>query len=331
MKKIKLTTKKEKTIPTSKSVEVKPVHLPVLVEQPKKKVSGIALLVLLFVFSFLIWTYIFARCVEIYNEDFVYHPSCVYLPQHKVKPKENVVAMVGNTEITLDEVKAFVAEVPQLAEVPFEQVYPNILEMMINDKMVTNGAKRYGIPDDPQVKKMIQIAKDQIISQAFLTKELEKSLTEKDIRAVYEEEVKNFKPEEEIHARHILVGTEKQAQDIMIQLKAGADFGLLADQKSIDKNAPKGDLGYFTKDMMIPEFAEAVFKMQKGELSGPVQTAFGWHIIQVLDRRKTQPPSFESQKDQLRQAVTERKLPQILYKERLRRNVQVLRPTVSAE
>ena len=71
--------------------------------------------------------------------------------------------------------------------------------------------------------------------------------------------------------------------------------------------------------------------MQKGELSAPVQTAFGWHIIQVLDRRQTQPPSFESQKDQLHQTAMERKLPQILHQERLRRNVQVLRPTVSGE
>ena len=129
-----------------------------------------------------------------------------------------------------------------------EQVYPNILEMMINDKVIANGAKRYGIQKDPQVKKMIKMAGDQIVAQAYLAKAMENAITEADLRAVYDEEVKNFQPQEEIHARHILVLTEKQAQDLLIQLKAGADFGLLADQKSIDKNAPQGDLGYFTKD-----------------------------------------------------------------------------------
>ncbi|MBR6231756.1 MAG: peptidylprolyl isomerase [Alphaproteobacteria bacterium] len=328
MKKTKLINKKEKTVPVSKSIEVKPVHLPVLVDQPQKKTSlsrGV-LLVLLSVLAFLIWTYVFARCFEIYNEDIVGRPSCVFVPQRKAK--KNVVAVVGNTEITLDEVKAFVAEVPQLAEVPFEQVYPNILEMMVNDKVVKNGAQRYGIPTDPQVQKMIQMAKDQIISQAFLTKELEKSLTEEDIRAVYDEEIKNFKPEEEIHARHILVTTEKQAQDIMIQLKAGADFALLADQKSIDKNAPGGDLGYFTREMMIPEFAEAVFSMKKGQLSGPIHTAYGWHVVQIEDRRLTKAPSFEQVREQVQHVAMERKVPQILAAERARQNVRILRPTL---
>ena len=329
MKKIKLSTKKEKTTQTSKSIEVKPVHLPVLVEQPKTKTSfsrGV-FLVLLFIFSFLIWTYVFSRVTEIYNEDIVTRPCSIYIPQIN-KAKENVVAVVGKSEITLDEVKAFVAGVPQLAEVPFEQVYPNILDMMVNEKVIANGAKRYGIPNDPQVQKMIQAAKEQIISQAFLAKELEKSLTEEDIRAVYDEEVKNFKPEEEIHARHILVQTEKEAKDILIQLKAGADFGLLADQKSIDKNAQEGDLGYFTRDMMIPEFAEAVFSMKKGQLSGPIHTAYGWHIVQIEDRRSTQVPAFEQVKEQMQRIAMEKKVPQILAAERERQNVRILRPTL---
>ena len=237
-------------------------------------------------------------------------------------------AVIGQEEISLDEVKAFVAGIPQLTEIPFEQVYPNILEMMINDKVIANAAKRNGISKDPVIQKMVAMAKNQIIAQAYLTREMEKILTEADVRAAYDEEVKNFKPEEEIRARHILVPTEKQAQDILIQLKAGADFGLLADQKSIDKNAPKGDLGYFTKEMMIPEFAEAVFAMKKGQMSGPVHTAFGWHIIQVEDRRLTQPPAFEQVKEQVQQIAVEKKVPQIVEAERLHQKVRILRPTL---
>ena len=223
------------------------------------------------------------------------------------------------------------AKVPQLAEVPFEQVYPNILEMMINDKVVANGAARYGIQKDPNIKNMIRMAEEQIIAQAYLAKEMEKNLTEKDVRAVYEEEVKNFKPEEEIHARHILVLTEKQAKDILIQLKAGADFGLLAEQKSIDKNAPKGDLGYFTKEMMIPEFAEAVFAMKKGQMSDPIHTAYGWHIIQVEDRRPTQPPAFDKVKEEMQHLAMEKKIPEIIAKEKERQGVRVLRPSLVEE
>ncbi len=326
----KTNTKKIKQKETSQAVVVKPIQLPVSTEPITVKIawSSIFWASFLFVLDIFIWSYLFFRVFEIYNNYFLNRPVHIVLPLQQQKHKKNVVATIGNEEISLDEVKIFVAEVPQLAEVPFEQVYPNILEMMINDKIISNGAKRYNIPEDPQIKKMIKMASDQIVAQAYLAKEMENALTEADIRAAYEEEVKNFKPEEEIHARHILVLTEKQAQDILIQLKAGADFGLLADQKSIDKNAPQGDLGYFTREMMIPEFAEAVFSMKKGELSGPVKTAYGWHIIQVEDRRPTQPPAFEQVREQMQRIAVEKKVPEILAQERARQKVKIIRPTL---
>ena len=91
----------------------------------------------------------------------------------------------------------------------------------------------------------------------------------------------------------------------------------------------KIDLGYFTKDMMIPEFAEAVFAMKKGELSGPVHTAYGWHIIQVEDRRPTEPPAFEQVKEQMGRLAVEKKIPEIVAAERARQGVRILRPTLA--
>ena len=329
---VKKSIKKIKQTESSKAVVVQPIQLPVATDTIKVKIAwtSIILTSIMIVLNIFIWGFLFFKGVEVYNTYYVRRPMPV-----KVKPqpkhKQNVVAVIGNEEISLDEVKAFVAEVPQLAEIPFEQVYPTILDMMINDKVIANGAKKAGVPNDPQIKKMIKMAENQIVAQAYLTSQIEKALTEADIRAAYDEEVKNFKPEEEIHARHILVLTEKQAQDILIQLKAGADFGLLADQKSIDKNAPQGDLGYFTREMMIPEFAEAVFAMKKGELSGPVKTAFGWHIIQVDDRRPTQAPAFEQVKEQMQRIAVEKKIPEIVAAERMRQNVKVVRPTLVSQ
>ena len=319
--------KNKKAMPST-AVVVQPIQLPAVTETPKHKRSFAYVLLVCFLtmLDICIWGYTFYMVFNIYNSYHTYHTIRVVRPQPKHKP--NVVATIGDYEISLDEVRDFVAEVPQLAELPFEQVYPNILEMMVNEKVVANGAKRYGIPEDVQIKKMVKAAEEQIIAQAFLAKKMEDVLSEADVRAVYDEEIKNFKPEEEIHARHILVPSEKQAQDILIQLKAGADFGLLADQKSIDKNAEKGDLGYFTREMMIPEFAEAVFAMKKGQLSGPVHTAYGWHIVQVEDRRLTQPPAFEKVKEQMSQLAIERKIPEIIATERALQNVRILRPTL---
>jgi peptidyl-prolyl cis-trans isomerase C len=106
--------------------------------------------------------------------------------------------------------------------------------------------------------------------------------------------------EEEVHARHILVETEDEAKAIVEQLKGGADFAALAKEKSKDPGAADGgDLGYFTKDQMVPEFSEVAFKMYPGQLSNPVKTQFGWHVIKVEDKRMRPVPELETIKEQI--------------------------------
>jgi peptidyl-prolyl cis-trans isomerase C len=113
--------------------------------------------------------------------------------------------------------------------------------------------------------------------------------------------------EEEVHARHILVASEDEAKAIVAQLKGGADFAAIAKEKSKDPGAANGgDLGYFTKDQMVPEFAEAAFKLDKGQISDPVHTQFGWHIIKVEDKRTKPTPSFDQVKGQIENFVAHR-------------------------
>ncbi|MGB7079298.1 MAG: peptidylprolyl isomerase, partial [Xanthobacteraceae bacterium] len=110
--------------------------------------------------------------------------------------------------------------------------------------------------------------------------------------------------EEEVHARHILVPTEDEAKEIEAELKNGADFATLAKEKSKDPGAADGgDLGYFTKDQMVPEFSAAAFKLDKGQISDPVHTQFGWHIIKVEDKRIKPTPTFDELKTQLENYV----------------------------
>ena len=162
------TIKKNKQKDQSMAVVVRPVHLPVTTEVVKRKTIWTKILAILFLFALnvFLWGYLFTKCSEVYKT--YYQPRPVHVVPVQKKHKQNVVAVIGNEEISMDEVKAFVAEVPQLAEVPFEQVYPNILEMMINDKVIANGAKKAGITEDPQIKKMIKMAENQIIAQAYL-------------------------------------------------------------------------------------------------------------------------------------------------------------------
>ena len=133
-----------------------------------------------------------------------------------------------------------------------------------------------------------------------LQDEAKAALTDEAMRQVYEEAVKSMGGQEEVRARHILVETEDEAKAILEALKGGADFATLAKEKSKDPGAADGgDLGYFTKEQMVPEFSEVAFKMYPGQLSNPVKTQFGWHIIKVEDKRTKPVPEFEKVKDQI--------------------------------
>ena len=120
------------------------------------------------------------------------------------------------------------------------------------------------------------------------------------MRKVYEDAAKQMGGDKEVRARHILVETEDEAKAVLAELKKGADFADLAKQKSKDPGAAEGgDLGYFTKDQMVPEFAEVAFKLEPGTLSDPVKTQFGWHVIKVEDKRDKPVPEFDKVRDQI--------------------------------
>src|SRR5947208_11692746 len=136
--------------------------------------------------------------------------------------------------------------------------------------------------------------------------------------------------QEGVLARHILVADENEAKSLLEQLKSGADFAALAKEKSKDPGAAEGgDLGYFTKDQMVPEFADVAFKMYPGQLSNPVKTQFGWHVIKVEDRRTKQPPEFDKVKDQI-EAYLARKA-QTDFITKLRQSAKVERLDKAAE
>ncbi len=249
--------------------------------------------------------------------------------QKRKQALEDAVALVNDEPITMAQVRDFVNSMPQLAELPFETVYPNVLDMMINSRVVMLGAAQAGVPERPEIKRLLSQSEEQIVGQTYLDELLSAQVSEAELQALYDKEVKEFRREEEIHARHILVKTEQEAKDLIIQLKAGADFAELASKKSLDENTEGGDLGYFTKGMMIPEFGDVVFDMKKGQLSNPIKTPFGWHVVLVEDKRLANPPAFEDVRDEIRRAVMETKLQAVLSAERAKMNVQVLKPSAS--
>jgi peptidyl-prolyl cis-trans isomerase C len=171
--------------------------------------------------------------------------------------------------------------------------------------MLAQAAEQQKLADDPAVQRQITFERNKVLMEAILQKAGEAAVTDDALHKVYDQAVKQMGNEQEVHARHILVATEDEAKQIEAELKNGADFATLAKQKSKDPSgaANGGDLGWFTKDQMVPEFAEVAFKLDKGQISDPVQTQFGWHIIQVVDKRIKPTPTFEEVKPQLVQYV----------------------------
>ena len=166
--------------------------------------------------------------------------------------------------------------------------------------MVTQAADKKNIADNPDFKRRLAFLRSKLLMGYELQQEAKTALTDEALKQTYDEAVKSMSGQEEVRARHILVEGEDEAKAILDQLKGGADFAKLAKEKSKDPGAAEGgDLGYFTKDQMVPEFADVAFKMYPGQLSNPVKTQFGWHVIKVEDKRIKQPPEFEKVKDQI--------------------------------
>ena len=171
--------------------------------------------------------------------------------------------------------------------------------------MVAKAAEGKKITDSKDFKSRIAFIRNKLLMELMLDTEGKAAVTDQSVKQAYDEAVKQMSTEQEVRARHILVPTEAEAKKILEDLKKGTDFAELARQKSKDPGAAAegGDLGWFTKDQMVPEFAETAFKLEKGQLSDPVKTQFGWHVIKLEDKRAKRPPAFDDVKDQVRTFV----------------------------
>jgi peptidyl-prolyl cis-trans isomerase C len=216
----------------------------------------------------------------------------------QAKTDDPVVARVNGKELHRSEVDA----VQRSLAAQGQQMPPEALvDRMVSGMLITEAGRKAKLQDDPEVKKKTEQYEDRLIQQTYISRAVEAAATDAKLHEQYDKFVKTQPGAEEVKARHILVATEDEAKAIIADLGKGADFATVAKQKSTDPAKDTGgDLGYFTRDSMVPEFADAAFKLGKGEYTKvPVHTQFGWHVIKVEDRRTAPPPSFEESKEEL--------------------------------
>ena len=238
-----------------------------------------------------------------------------------------VVAKVGAVEIHESELKLAIAGLdPQLANLPDDQKRVAALSSIIDVKLLAADADKEGLKDSADFKQRLAFLTDRELHNAYFKKHVVDAVTPEEVKARYDKEVAAVTPEDEIRARHILVKTEEEAKAIIADLDAGKDFVEIAKEKSTDPNKSEGgDLGYFAKGRMVPEFEEAAFALEKGAYSKtPVKSQFGFHVIKVEDKRDAAPPAYETVAQQVRQLVMRDKYLAIIEKAKAEQKVEIL-------
>jgi peptidyl-prolyl cis-trans isomerase C len=252
------------------------------------------------------------------------------------------VAKVDGQAIHLSDLKDAIQGLPEnVRGMPSQTLYPMLLDQMIDGRALIAEARKSGLDKDPTVQRQVAAAEDRALQTAVLSKEVGPSVTDEAVHARYEQDVVGKPGEDEVHAKHILVSSEAEAKKIIAQLKGGADFATLAKQNSKDPSGAQqgGDLGFFKKDEMVPEFATAAFALQPGQVSpDPVHSQFGWHVILLVERRRAEPPSFDKARDELRQKMIQEGVQKVVAKARAAASVEKfnldgsqVRPTDTAE
>ena len=212
-----------------------------------------------------------------------------------------VLAKVNGAEIRASDVALAEEELgPSLAQMDPATKKENVLSFLIDMKIVSKEAEDKKIADRDDFKTRLAFARNRLLMDNLLAVEGKAATTDENMKKVYEDAAKQISGEQEVHARHILVETEDQAKKIEAELKKGADFAELAKKESKDPGASDGgDLGFFTKDQMVPEFSTVAFALEPGKISDPVKTQFGWHVIKVEEKRTRKAPDFEQVKPQI--------------------------------
>jgi peptidyl-prolyl cis-trans isomerase C len=238
------------------------------------------------------------------------------------------VARVNGSNITEAEIAFAEAEVgAEIAGLPGEARRRVLLEYLVEAHLFAEAAQKSRLGTGKEFEERLAYYKLRALRDSFYEKRVRDAVTEAQARAAYNEQIAKMAPEPEVRARHILVKSEAEAKELIKQLKGGADFFELAKKNSTGPSADSGgDLGYFARGQMVKPFEDAAFALKPGELSGPVQTEFGWHVIKVEDKRNHPVPTFDEVKDQLIASLVQNQLKSVVQGLRSKAKIEVVDP-----
>ncbi|MBK5567201.1 peptidylprolyl isomerase [Ensifer sp. 2YAB10] len=249
----------------------------------------------------------------------------------RAEDADPVIAKVGGEDVRQSELTLALGGLdPQLQQMPEEQKRAAALSAIIDVKLLSKTAEKEGLQDDATFKQRVAYLTERELHNAYFKKHVVDAITKEEVKARYDKEIAAIPPQEEVKARHILVKTEDEAKEIIKELDAGKSFVELAKAKSSDPNKDDGgDLGYFTKGRMVPEFETAAFALEKGTYTKtPVKTQFGFHVILVEDKRPQAPPPLEQVEPQVRQLLMRDKYVELLAAAKKDAGVEISDPAL---
>ena len=240
-----------------------------------------------------------------------------------------VIARVNGVDIKQSDLDFAASEVGSgLANYPATDRKRALLQLVIENELMAGAAANGNLDKAENFPDRVKYHYRRALRDAFVDANIRGALSEGAAKRIYDEKIGSMKPEQEVRARHILVGTEAEAKEIADRLKKGEDFATLAKQKSKDTNAEGGDLGFFTRGQMVKPFEDAAFALEPGQISDPVQTQFGWHIFKVEEKRNKPLPSFDQVKEAILAQLLQQKAGEVVTGLRNSAKIEVVDPEI---
>jgi peptidyl-prolyl cis-trans isomerase C len=245
--------------------------------------------------------------------------------------QERVIAKVNGKTITDTDMKLAEAEIgTDLGSLPEATRRRVLVEFLIENQLFADAAEGQRLGASPSFDERIQYWRRRALRDAYFDRSVRDAINDADARKFYDSQVRAQKPEEEMRARHILVDSKDKAREIYEKIAHGSDFAQLAKEHSKDPGSKDqgGELGFFIRGQMVPQFEEAAFKLKKGEVSEPFESQFGWHIVRVDDRRQRAAPPFEAVKDRVLASMIHQKAQQIATDLRGKAQIEYIDPEI---
>jgi peptidyl-prolyl cis-trans isomerase C len=248
---------------------------------------------------------------------------------------DEVFATVDGEPITAGELLVVAEDYArQLGAAPENVPLGELLNVLIDMRLLAKAAEEAGFGDDETVERRIAFARTRVLRDAYLRDQALKAVTDESVRAQYDKEIADFEPQDEVHLRHILVETEDEGKEIIADIEAGGDFAEIAKEKSKDPgSAPNGgDLDFVTRGVTVPEFEEAAFALEVGEMTdAPVQSQFGWHVIKLEDKRESSPPELAAEETRIRNEMLREFVTERIAELRAAADVEIVEPETPAD